>query len=63
MAESPARRAARHALADAIDAQGPAWRNSALSLRGGAWGNVWTEIALLALERTARHPLETDDDD
>lgn len=56
--ETPMRAAARSALADAIAEIGPAWRNAADSLRAGRWGNVWTEAALTALERTARQPLE-----
>lgn len=57
--ETPARAAARRALAAAIEAGG--MRNAADSLRAGSWGNVWTNAALDALEATTRNPLMDDD--
>lgn len=40
---------ARNLYADAIAARGPAWRNSADSIRSGAYGNAWTEAAIVAI--------------
>lgn len=39
---------AREALADAIEAQGDAWKNSASLVRGG-FSNIWIAPALVAL--------------
>lgn len=61
--ETRIRRAAREALADAVERQGPGWRNTADSIRSGSYGNVWTIAALDALERTARQPLDDGTDD
>lgn len=59
--ETPARTAARNALADAIAGEG--YANAADSLRAGTWGNVWTAAAITALARTVRLPLEMVQDD
>lgn len=47
-------RRARALYADAIDAQGPRWRNTADSIRCGGYGNIWSEAALSAIERALR---------
>jgi len=44
---------AREALAKAVEDQGPAWRNSANSIRSG-FVNVWIGPALVAIERALR---------
>jgi hypothetical protein len=41
---------AREALAKAIEEQGPAYRNSANSVRSG-FSNFWIAPALIAIER------------
>lgn len=53
-------RQARELYADAIDAQGPRWRNTADSIRCGGYGNIWSEAALSAIERALR--INPDDD-
>jgi len=45
---------ARRILADAIDAQGPAWANTASSVRAGSYSNVWLEAALHGIETALR---------
>lgn len=40
---------ARDRYADAIEAQGPAWRNCAASIRAG-FSNMWIEAALRAID-------------
>jgi len=57
------RRAAREALAEAIDRRGPAWKAAADSIRSGSYANIWVEAALDALERTTRNPLNDETDD
>ena len=53
-------RIARAILADAIEAQGPSWRNSAASVRAG-FSNVWIAPALVAITTALTEPLEDND--
>lgn len=57
MATRPASAQAREMLAQEVAAQGPAWRNTADSIRSG-YLNVWLEPALRAIERALREGLD-----
>jgi len=56
---SPAQQA-RHMFADAVQAQGPAWRNAADSIRAGNYGNAWTVAAIGAIEKALRTGADDD---
>jgi hypothetical protein len=53
---------ARRAFADAVEGQGPCWRNAADSIRAG-WGNTWVAAGIAALERVLRHVPDEDDEE
>lgn len=57
------REQAREAYAQAIEAQGPGWANSANSIRAG-YSNVWIAAGIAAVEGVLRLvPDEADDDE
>ncbi len=51
---------ARDALADAVAAQGPAWRNAAENIRAG-FENVWITPALAVITRLIEQVGDPDD--
>lgn len=51
---------ARDQLADALVAQGAAWKNAADSVRCGGYSNIWIKAGLAAIERNARQVQEDD---
>jgi hypothetical protein len=54
-------RQARRLLAEAIEQRGPGWANAADSVRGGGYGNAWTEAALAAIDKALRTGPDDDD--
>ena len=50
MATRRATQEARDLLANKVERAGPGWRNAALGIKSGSWGNCWTEAALAAID-------------
>lgn len=50
---------AKELLAEAVEGQGPSWRNAANSIRAGGYANAWITAGLVAIEKALR--VERDD--
>ncbi len=57
------RQQARELFAQAVEANGPAWKNTANSIRAG-YENMWVQAGIAAIEGVLRLvPDEADDDE